>query len=85
MPEPHLHVGDIGLVLKGGGRAKGVEAESIDRDSRLSAVRSDHFVDAAASFGVLKPSSGVVLDRVEVRAGLVLAMSGVVQIVVERR
>ena len=76
MPEPLLHLGNIGLVIKrigGGSRAQRVHT---DLEAQRGRIGPHQLVDPVRGDGALQPLGAVVAQRAEQRAGIVPAMAG---------
>jgi hypothetical protein len=84
VPEPFLHLGDVGLVIERigrGGRAQRVRA---DQKPKLSRIAPHQAIDAVRGDRVFQTAGAVVADRPEQRAGLVEPMPGGVEVIVDQ-
>ena len=85
MPEPFLHLGNVGVVIErvgGGGRSQRMHA---DFEPKLRRIAPHQLVDAIRRDRVFQPTRAVVADRPEQRAALVRAVAGGVEILVDER
>jgi hypothetical protein len=83
VPKPLLHLGDVGLVIErvcGGGRPKRMRADPEAEPARVSA---HELVNAVGRDRLVEPSGPVVAKRSEQRAGIVSAVAGRVEVVVD--
>jgi hypothetical protein len=84
LPEPLLHLGDVGLVIervRGGGRAQRMGADLEAERGRIGAHQP---VDAVGRDRPIQLASAVVAQRAEQGAGIVLAVPGRLKVFVNK-
>ena len=85
VPKPLLHLGDIGLVIErvgGSGRAQRMRA---DLKTERGRVGAHQLVNTVRRDRLVEPTGGVVANRPEQRAAIVLAVSGGFKIFMNER
>jgi hypothetical protein len=84
VPEPLLHLGDVGVVIERigcGSRAQGMGPDLKSEPARISA---HEFVDAVRRDRLIEARGPVVAERSEQRAGIVSAVTGRAKIVIDQ-
>ena len=82
--KPFLHLGDVGLVVErigGGRRAQRMRA---DLEPELRRVGPHQPVNAVRRDRALKPAGAVVVDRTEQRAAVINAVTGRLEVVIDK-
>ena len=83
MPEPLLHLGDVGVVVERigcGSRAQGMGPDLKSEPARVSA---NELVDAVRRDRLIEARGPIVAKRSEQRAGIVSAVTGRAKLVVD--
>ena len=84
MPEPFLHLGDVGLVIErigGGGRAQGMRA---NQKPQLPRIAPHQAIDAVGGDRPFELSGTIVANRPEQRAAVIEAVPGGVEVIVDQ-
>jgi hypothetical protein len=82
--EPFLNLGDVGLMIERVGGGRRAQRMGADREAELRRIGSHQLVDAIRGDRRFQPPGAVVADRPEQRAGLVGAVAGGVEVVVDQ-
>jgi hypothetical protein len=63
VPEPFLHLGDVGLVVEGVGRGRRAQRMGADLETEQRRIGAHQLVDAVRRDRPFERAGGVVLDR----------------------
>ena len=85
VPEPLLHLGDVGMVIQCVGHRGRSQRVGTDLEPEPRGVDPHQLVDAVRGDRALEQAGAVVPDRPEQRAGLVDAVAGRLEVVVDQR
>jgi hypothetical protein len=83
MPQPFLHLGDIGVVVQRVGRGRGAKRMRANLETQPECVPPHELVDPVGGNGIVEPAGAVVADRTEEGALGVGRMARLVKIVIE--
>ena len=68
VPEPFLHLGDVGLVIERVGGGRRAQRMRADLEPELRRVGAHQLIDAVRRDRLVEPAGAVVADRPEQRA-----------------
>ena len=82
MPQPFLHLGDVGIVIEGVGGRRGAERMRADLEAQSERVPPHELVDSVGGDGIVEVAGAVVADRPEEGAFGVGGVARLVEIVI---
>ena len=84
MPQPFLHLGDVGVMIERISRARRAKCMCPDLEAQSQRVSPHQLVDPVGGDGIVEPSGSIITDGTEEGAFRVGRVARLVEIVMSR-